>query len=172
EPWLTGLGELKRVGVVTISIDGVFQFNRSLSFIVDLLPDADQSGHGIKQTAATGSQRSIDLLFDHSQQKVSFVYIQLLHERNWQLQEVVSEMMEQVTDRHAPRLTNRRRAARHRDVLKVGGPLEVPVICDQHLATPNAPVRSVAGAIEREANHAFIEVVLRHTTCNVRVVVL
>ena len=52
------------------------------------------------------------------------------------------------------------------------GAFEILVPSDQHFSAPNVPIGPVAGSVEREPNHPAFEMVFRHTTCDVRVVVL
>src|SRR5271167_173267 len=54
----------------------------------------------------------------------------------------------------------------------MSGAFETFIVCDEHFPTPDFPVGAIAGAIEDKADHATGEVVLRHATRNVGVVVL
>ena len=81
-------------------------------------------------------------------------------------------MMREVTDRHAPGIANRGRSTGQRHVLEMSGAVETFVARYKHLPSPDVAVGAVAGAIERKTDYTACEVVLRHTTCNVGVVVL
>src|SRR5450755_778998 len=80
--------------------------------------------------------------------------------------------MSQVTDRHPPRLTNRGRSTRQRHVLEMSGAFEAFIAGDQPLSAPNLSVGTVASSIQGKSDYSAFEVVLRHTTCNVGVVML
>src|SRR6202035_305458 len=74
--------------------------------------------------------------------------------------------------RHPPRLADRGLSPGQRNICKVSGALEVFVAGNKHFPAPNTSVGVVASAIQGETDHTTFEVVLRHTTCNVCVVVL
>ena len=50
--------------------------------------------------------------------------------------------------------------------------LETIQTCNQHFPAPDAAIRSVASAIEAQANHRILDAVLRHAARDVRVVML
>ena len=51
-------------------------------------------------------------------------------------------------------------------------PLEPGKIGDQELATPYLPIRAISGAIKRHTNYFVGEMVFRHATGNVGMVML
>ena len=80
--------------------------------------------------------------------------------------------VEQMGDGHPPRFADRLVSARHADVPQMGRPPELRVIADQELAPPNGPVGPQARAVERDADHRFIQAVLGHATGHVGMVML
>src|SRR5260370_41138148 len=81
-------------------------------------------------------------------------------------------MMRQVADRHPPRLMDRGSSAGQGNILEMSGAFKVFKAGDKHFSAPNMSVGAVAGSVQGEPDHSAFEVVLRHTTCNVGVVVL
>ena len=73
---------------------------------------------------------------------------------------------------HAQRVFHRRRAARHGKVGEVRESLEIGSVREQNLAAPNAPVVTVARAIESNSNGRLIEAAFGHGAYDVRVMVL
>ena len=73
---------------------------------------------------------------------------------------------------HAQWVFHRRRAAWHGEVGEVRESLEIGSIREQNLAAPNAPVVTVARAIEGNANGRLIEAAFGHGAYDVRVVML
>src|SRR5579862_137823 len=49
---------------------------------------------------------------------------------------------------------------------------EAAIICDQDLSAPDMPVCAVASAVQSEADDFALDVVLRHTTRDMRMMVL
>src|SRR5208337_1497893 len=78
----------------------------------------------------------------------------------------------QIAHRHAPRLTDRRFSPGQWDIFKMSGTFEAFITGDEHFSAPNISVSAITGPIQGESDHSTFEVVLRHTTCNVGVVVL
>src|SRR5208282_5975931 len=148
------------------------QFDRSLSFVIDLLTDSRQRCHGIKQTPATRRQRRIYTLLHHAQQKVNFAPIELANERNVELQKLAPKMLCQVTDRHPPWFADRSRSAWQRHILEMRGALKVLISGDEHFSAPNFSVGAIASPIQREPDYAAVKMILRHATGDVSVVVL
>src|SRR5208282_2218275 len=81
-------------------------------------------------------------------------------------------MMRQVTYRHPPWFTDRGRSTGQGHILKMSGTFEVFISGDEHLSAPDFSVGAVASPIQGEPDHPAFKVILRHTTGNVRVVVL
>src|SRR5208283_215991 len=81
-------------------------------------------------------------------------------------------MMGQVAHRHAPRLTDGSRSSRHSGIFKMSGALEVLITSDQHFPAPDVPIGTVASPVKGKSDYATFKVILRHTTRNVRMVVL
>ena len=67
---------------------------------------------------------------------------------------------------------HRRRAARHGEVGEVRESLEIGSVREQNLAAPNAPVVTVARAVESNSDGRLIEAAFGHGTYDVRVMVL
>src|SRR5208337_3103274 len=99
-------------------------------------------------------------------------YIELSHKGNFQVPKSLTKMLVQVTHRHAPRLGDGRRAARHGDVIEMRHTLEISISCKQDFPAPNCAVGSVARAVQGDADHLSIQVVLGHATRDVGVVML
>src|SRR5208282_2315914 len=78
----------------------------------------------------------------------------------------------QIAHRHAPRLTNRRFSPGQWDIFKMSCTFKVFIPGDEHFPAPNISVSAITSSIQGESDHSTFEVVLRHTTCNVGVVVL
>ena len=73
---------------------------------------------------------------------------------------------------HAPRLADGRFPARHGHFSKGPGTLEPLQVREQELAAPHVPVRTIARAIPRDADHSPIDAVVGKTARDVRVMML
>ena len=79
---------------------------------------------------------------------------------------------DKVAKRHAPWFTNGCITARHGDIVKMGKAFEFVEAADQHLPAPDASVGSIAGSVEREADHRTRKRVLSHAARDVRMMML
>ena len=57
-------------------------------------------------------------------------------------------------------------------IAEMGPAFEAGQVCDEKLSAPNLTVGSIAGAVERHANHVLAQMVLGHTGGDVSVMVL
>ena len=85
---------------------------------------------------------------------------------------VSPERIAQIAERHAPWLPYRRVAARQRDVTQMRPPHESRKVGDQKFPAPDFSIGAVAGTVEGHANHLAAEVIFRHATGNVRMMML
>src|SRR5208337_3595381 len=87
-------------------------------------------------------------------------------------QELSPKVMCQIAHCHAPRLADRRFSPRQWDIFKMSSAFKVFIPGDEHFSAPDIPVGAITSPIQGESDHSTFKVILRHTTCNVGVVVL
>ena len=98
--------------------------------------------------------------------------IKFSHKRNIDLQKVASKMLGQVADRHSPWLADRCSATRQRNIFEMSGAFETFISGQEHFPAPDFSISAITSSIKGKSDHPTGKVVLRHTTRNVRVVVL
>src|SRR5512141_345645 len=112
------------------------------------------------------------MAFEHAQNNIELL---LAHPpQEWQLHfgELGAEMTRKIADRHAPGLVNSSGATGKRNVLEVGRALETLVARDEDFPAPYVAVRAVTSTVEGKPDHLSFEMVLRHATGDMGMVML
>ena len=98
--------------------------------------------------------------------------VKAAQERNVEPRALRAEVMRQIADGHSPRLADSGGASRQLDVIEVCGPAKVLIARNHHFAAPNATIGAISGTVQGKADDAAFEMMLRHATGDVRMVVL
>src|SRR5581483_3186540 len=162
-----GIGAL-----IAPAADGHFELDGRLRLVADLRADSGERRHGVKQPAATGRQWRVHAAFHHPEQHFHFGAVELTDEGYILPQEIAAEMLRQEAHGHPPRLTNGGLATRHRHVGEMRCPLKIPIVGEKYFPAPNPAICAVACAIQSEADHPPLQVILRHAARDVSMVML
>src|SRR5579863_6057464 len=146
-----------------------FEFDGGLRFVGNFAAHAKQRGDGVEQSAATRSQRRVDVAREHRRENPS---VRVADEGGYPMLKRGAEQREKKRGCDAGRVANRSVAARKRQVLEMRDTAEIAVIGDDRLAAPDCAVETIAGAVEGDTDHGMLTAVFGHAGGDVRMMML
>ena len=163
----------RRAGCVAHRLGQGLEFDGGLAFIVDPVSHAQQRSDRIEQPAHARTRHTAGAALQLRTNQPQFVGDASSDRR--QIRRPVDVGYPQLGQRHPPRITHGRIAARQRNRQQMSDPDEAVTVAAEleNLAAPDRLVAAVTGAIERHPDDGFAEApVLGQQRDHVRVVVL
>ncbi len=159
-------------GIGYFGVDGAFQGNGGLCFVVDLGANIQKGGDRIEEPAATGGHGCIDVFLDHLDDQVRFRRAQGPVEGEIQVDRLGAKALEKRGQCKPAGLADSGCAARHGHGLQPCMAVESTGVAQKYLTSPDGAVATVAGTVQDDADTGLLDTVLGQDRCQMGVVML